>query len=195
MCKVFLNPQSKIDRHSNQENVDFLQLRSATTADCAKEHPTKSTCNPILHPMTALKITLSRIQSSPTRSNIPDQSARLISMFGPTMHPQSLLILPPQSSSAMTNNPPTASNLSNQLIGRISKYFFQHLKPNNSRPESKPSKLLIGKKQRRGVKLGPISGLTKQKDALSSSQPGIVWCCYQSENSLPESQSTLYPNI
>ncbi|KAA1076919.1 hypothetical protein PGT21_024173 [Puccinia graminis f. sp. tritici] len=125
-------------------------------------------------------------RSSPTQSNIPDQSTRPSSASSQSDHmyrkwtgsfyvwvydaPSITSDTTTQSSSAMTNNPSTASNLSNNLIGGISKHFFQHVKPNNSGFESKSSKLLIGKKERRGVKLGLISGLTKQKDALSSSQ-------------------------
>ncbi|KAA1076890.1 hypothetical protein PGT21_023089 [Puccinia graminis f. sp. tritici] len=122
-------------------------------------------------------------RSSPAPSNSPDQPARIKvpstqpnhkyrkwsgnfyvwAYDTPSTSPESIA----QSSPAISSSPSTTSILSNNRIGGISRHFFQHVKP---AAEAKPAKLQTAKKERRGVKLGLISGLTKQRDTVSCPQ-------------------------
>jgi hypothetical protein len=83
------------------------------------------------------------------------------------------------SSTTTTTTTPTTTttlNLSNNLIGGLSKHFFQHSKspnpnnPSSSESSSKSSKLLAGGKKDRRGKLSLITGLTRQKETASFSQ-------------------------
>jgi hypothetical protein len=122
-------------------------------------------------------------RSSPVPSNSPDQPARIKvpstqpnhkyrkwsgnfyvwAYDTPSTSPESVT----QSSPAISISTSTTSILSNNRIGGISRHFFQHAKP---AAEAKPAKLQTVKKERRGVKLGLISGLTKQRDTVSCPQ-------------------------
>ncbi|KAI7939138.1 hypothetical protein MJO28_014717 [Puccinia striiformis f. sp. tritici] len=120
---------------------------------------------------------------STTTSNPPDQSSRPNNIASTSQPDQIyrkwsgsfyvwLYDTPPtptpsdnlsQSSPTLANSPPTSSNLSNNLIGGISRHFFQQVK---SGTESK-----VGlKKEKRVPKLGLLSGLTKQRETVSSPQ-------------------------
>ncbi|OAV90772.1 hypothetical protein PTTG_06083 [Puccinia triticina 1-1 BBBD Race 1] len=88
-----------------------------------------------------------------------------------------------QPSPAISQSSSATSILSNNRIGGISRHFFHHVRP---AAEAKPAKSATVKKERRGVKLGLISGLTKQRDTAS---------CPQLELSAPADSGHQKPNL